>query len=227
MTQSSVTPKDPFTAVLGELRAPITAIQDHVRTLMARDESLTLAVRQQLLQQTLHQSQRLDTLVDDIVLYLRLLSGPVPLRPEPLQLFDLVEELRERLGEPERVTNAVARDFVVTTDQEALVAALRRLLRNALVYGAREGSVTVGVLALESGGCEITVTDEGFGIPEGGLTRAFEPFVRAVHPAEKRGDGAGLGLTVCRELARALGGAVELRPQSPGLTAAIVLPPGR
>ena len=221
---SKSAPPDPFTAVLGELRAPIVAIQDHVRTLMARDAGLTPEARQQLLQQTLHHSQRLDTLVDDIVLYLRLRSGPVSLRPAPLRLFDLVEELRKRLGEQERVINLVPVDFTVTVDHEALTGALRRLLRNALVYGARERPVTVGVHSRDGGGSEITVTDEGFGIPAGGLTRAFEPFVRAVHPAEKRGDGAGLGLTVCRELARLLGGDVELRPQNPGLTAVIVLP---
>lgn len=224
MTTSAAPSTDPFTAVLGELRAPIIVIQDHVRTLMARDDGLTVEARQQLLQQTLHHSQRLDTLVDDIVLYLRLLSGPVTLIPEPLRLHDLVEELRKRLGEPERVVNQVPPDFTITIDHDALTGALRRLVRNALVYGARERSVTVGVHRRDGGGFEIAVTDEGFGIPASGLTRAFEPFVRAVHPEERRGDGAGLGLTVCRELVRRLGGEVELRPQTPGLTAAIVLP---
>ncbi|MEP7055251.1 MAG: HAMP domain-containing sensor histidine kinase [Actinomycetota bacterium] len=224
MTDPASRPTDPFTAVLGELRAPVIAIQDHIRTLMARDASFTVEARQQLLQQTLHHSQRFDTLVEDIVLYLRLLSGPLPLHPVSVRLHDLVEELRERLGEPERVINLVPADFTITLDEEALTGALRRLIRNALVFGARERSVTVGVLRLDSGGCEIVVTDEGFGIPEVGLIRAFEPFVRAVHPAEKRGDGAGLGLTVARELVRLLGGEVELRPQNPGLAAAIVLP---
>lgn len=223
MTEPEVPTTEPFTAVLGELRAPIVAIQDHVRTLLARDDSLSAAVREQLLQQTLHHAQRLDTLVDDIVLYLRLLSGPVAMSPEPLSLFDLVEDLRERLGEPERVKNDVPADFVITIDESALTGALRRLLRNALVYGAREREVNVAVHRLD-GSCEIVVTDEGFGIPEAVMSRAFEPFVRAVHPAEKRGDGAGLGLTVCRELVRLLGGEVELRPQNPGLSAAIVLP---
>ncbi|MEO6712437.1 MAG: HAMP domain-containing sensor histidine kinase [Mycobacteriales bacterium] len=224
MAQSDVPAADPFTAVLGELRAPIVAIQDHVRTLMARDDGIDVQARQQLLQQTLHHSQRLDTLVDDIVLYLRLLSGPVPLNPEPLRLHDLVEELRERLGEPDRVINQIPVDCSLTIDHSALTGVVRRLLRNALVYGARERSVSVAVRMTDEGGCEITVTDEGFGIPAHGLVRAFEPFVRAVHPAEKRGDGAGLGLTVCRELSKLLGGTVELRPQNPGLTAAILLP---
>jgi signal transduction histidine kinase len=224
MTEQAARSTDPFTAVLGELRAPVVAIQDHVRTLMARDDALTMDARQALLHQTLHHSQRLDTLIDDIVLYLRLLSGPLPLKPATVRLHALVEELRERLGEPERVTNEVPTGFTVILDEDALTGALRRLVRNALVFGARERSVTVGVRRLESGGCEIAVTDQGFGIPDVGLTRAFEPFVRAVHPAEKRGDGAGLGLTVARELVRLLGGEVELRPQNPGLTAAIVLP---
>lgn len=215
---------DPFTAVLGELRAPIVSIQDCVRTLMTRDGAITVDDRQRLLQQALQQSQRLDTLVDDVVVYLRLMSSAVLLAPAPVRLFDLVEELRERLGEPERVTNRIPVDFTITVDADAMTGALRRLLRNALVYGARERAVTVGVLLGENGGYEISVTDEGFGIPAAVLSRAFEPFVRGVHPAEKRGDGAGLGLTVCRGLVRLLGGEVELRPGNPGLTAVIVLP---
>lgn len=225
MMDSTVAKGDPFSAVLSELRAPIVSIQDHVRTLMTRDSALTVKDREGLLQQTLHHSQRLDTLVDDIVLYLRLLSGPIDVSPAPVSLFDLVEDLRERLGERERVSNQVPVGFTLVVDESALAGALRRLVRNALVFGARERPVTVGVHGRDGGGWEIVVTDEGFGIPAGVLSQAFEPFVRAVHPAEKRGDGAGLGLTVCRELVRMLDGQVELRPQNPGLAAAILLPP--
>ena len=106
MTEPAASPNDPFTAVLSELRAPIGSIQDHIRTLMSRDDELTGADRQLLLQQTLRHSQRLDSLVDDIVLYLRLVSGAVTLAAQPVRLFDAVEVLRERLGEPERVTTS-------------------------------------------------------------------------------------------------------------------------
>jgi K+-sensing histidine kinase KdpD len=214
---------DAFATVLTELRAPILAIQGHVRALMARDELMDSQARAQAHQQMLQQSQRLDTLVDDVVLYMRLLVGPVDVVPEPVRIHHLVEDLRQRLGEPERVVNAVPPELVLTVDPEVLAGVVRRLLRNALVYGARERSVTVDVRRRDVG-LELAVSDEGFGIPESGAERAFEPFVRAVHPAEKRGDGAGLGLTVCRELVRLLGGEIELRPADPGLTAAIVLP---
>lgn len=224
MTQPSPGPATPdaFATVLAELRAPIIAIQGNVRSLMARDELLDAQARAQLHQQMLQHTQRLDTLVDDVVLYMRLLVGPVEVLPEPVRVQQLVEDLRQRLGEPERVVNAIPADLVLTLDPGVLAGAIRRLLRNALVFGARERSVTVGVRRRDVG-LELTISDEGFGIPEGGAERAFEPFVRAVHPAEKRGDGAGLGLTVCRELVRLLGGEIELRPGDPGLTAAIVL----
>jgi K+-sensing histidine kinase KdpD len=217
------TTPDPFATVLAELRAPIVSIQGHVRTLMARDDGLAAPARAQLHQHILQHTQRLDSLVDDVVLYMRLLVGPVHVVPEDVRVHALVEDLRLRLGEPERVGNEVPTDLVVTADRVVLAGVLRRLLRNALVYGAREGQVTVAVHRSDSG-LELAVRDEGFGIPESGADRAFEPFVRAVHPAERRNDGAGLGLTVCRELVRLLGGEIELRPADPGLTAAILLP---
>jgi K+-sensing histidine kinase KdpD len=225
MTQPAPVPSTPdaFATVLAELRAPIIAIQGHVRSLMARDEVMDTQARAQLHQQMLQHTQRLDTLVDDVVLYMRLLVGPVDVVSEPVRVHSLVEDLRQRLGEPERVINSVPADLVLTVDPDVLAGVLRRLLRNALVYGAREGVVTVGVRRRDVG-LELAVSDEGFGIPAAGAERAFEPFVRAVHPAEKRGDGAGLGLTVCRELGRLLGAEIELRPAEPGLTAAVVLP---
>lgn len=225
MTQPAPAPSTPdaFATVLAELRAPIIAVQGHVRSLMARDEVMDKQARAQLHQQILQHTQRLDTLVDDVVLYMRLLVGPVDVVPAPVRVHTLVEDLRQRLGEPERVINSVPADLVLTVDPDVLAGVVRRLLRNALVYGAREGVVTVGVRRRDVG-LELAISDEGFGIPESGAERAFEPFVRAVHPAEKRGDGAGLGLTVCRELGRLLGAEIELRPAEPGLTAAVVLP---
>jgi len=114
MTQPQApTAPEPFATVLAELRAPIVSIQGHVRTLMARDDGLAAPARAQLHQHMLQHTQRLESLVDDVVLYMRLLVGPVDVTPEDIRVHALVEDLRLRLGEPERVTNEVPSDLVV------------------------------------------------------------------------------------------------------------------
>jgi signal transduction histidine kinase len=215
-------PADPYTGLLQELRGPVASIQSYVRTLMTRDEDLSASARATIHQVILQQSQRLDGFVDDVVLYVRLLAGGVSTESEPVLLAGVLEELRHDLGEPDRVEVRGA-DAVLHTDRAALTAALRRLLRNALVYGPRQGTVAVTVTAAD-GRVEVAVADTGVGIPEERRDEALEPFTRALHPHERRTDGVGLGLAVARELVKLLDGEVVLRDNAPGLTVLVRLP---
>ncbi|HEU0132373.1 MAG TPA: ATP-binding protein [Mycobacteriales bacterium] len=213
-------PTDPYAGLLKELRGPVASIQSYVRTLIARDEELAPAARATIHQVILQQAQRLDGFVDDVVLYVRLLSGGVATETEPLMVAAVVEEVRHQLGEPDRVE--VTGDVVLHTDRAALAAALRRLVRNALVYGPRNGTVAVDVRA-RGDAVEVTVGDSGFGIPDERRDEALRPFARALHPDERRKDGVGLGLAVARELVALLGGEVLLRDNDPGLLAVVRL----
>lgn len=218
----TVTPADPYAGLLTELRGPVASIQSYVRTLIARDEELSPSARATIHQVILQQSRRLDRFVDDVVLYVRLLAGGVSTDVEPVLLRSIVEEVRQDLGEPDRVLVSGA-DPLVRTDRVSLTSALRRLVRNALVYGPRQGTVTVAISEAD-GGIEIGVGDTGFGIPAEKQDHALEPFVRAVHPNERRADGVGLGLAVTRELVKLVGGELLLRDNEPGLMAVVRLP---
>ena len=213
---------EPYAGLLRELRGPVASIRSYVRTLIDRDEELSRSARSTIHQVILQQAERLDGFADDVVLYVRLLAGGVSTESEPLMALSVVEEVRQQLEEPDRVvvsgTNAV-----VHADRAALVAALRRLVRNALVYGPRLATVTVEV-SVSGGWTEIAVSDTGYGIPDARRAEALEPFTRALHPEERRRDGAGLGLAVARELVKVLGGEVLLRDNDPGLTAVLRLP---
>ena len=218
----TVAAEDPYGVLLKELRGPVASIQSYVRTLIARDEELSSSARSTIHQVILQQAQRLDGFVDDVVLYVRLLGGGVATESEPLMLASVVEEVRHHLGEADRV-EVTGHDAVVHADRSALAAALRRLLRNALVYGPRHGTVVVDV-AVRGPWAEITVSDRGIGIPTDRHGEALDPFTRALHPDERRRDGVGLGLSVARELVRLLGGEVVLRDNDPGLTVVVRVP---
>lgn len=218
----SQTPADPYAGLLKELRGPVASIQSYVRTLIARDDTLSPSARATIHQVILQQSQRLDASVDDIVLYVRLLAGGVSTAAEPVLVSGVVEEVRQQLGQPERV-EVTGPDVVLHTDRSALSAALRRLVRNGLVYGPRHGVVTVTVSKRDDA-TEIAVSDTGMGIPETRVGDALEPFTRAVHPEERRSDGVGLGLAVARELVKLLDGEIVLRDNAPGLSAVVRLP---
>ena len=215
--------QDPYVGLTHELRGPVTSIQSYVRMLIARDAELSSTARATIHQVILQQSQRLDGIVDDMILYVRLLSHGVELHPGPVLLSAVLEEVRHSLGEPARVVVGADTDVVLQADRDALTSVLRRLLRNALVYGPREEAahVTVGT---EDGFTVIRVSDSGLGIPAAATELAMQPFVRAVRPGERRSDGVGLGLAVARELAALMRGELLLANTNPGLTAALRLP---
>lgn len=216
------TATDPYAGLLKELRGPVASIQSYVRTLIARDDALSPSARATIHQVILQQSQRLDGFVDDIVLYVRLLAGGVSAEAEPVLLAGVLEELRQQSGAPDRI-EVGGPDVVLHTDRAALTAALRRLLRNALVYGPRHGTVAVTV-STAGGWAEVVVSDTGMGIPPAKQDEALEPFTRSIHPEERRSDGVGLGLAVARELVKLLDGEVLLRDNDPGLAAVVRLP---
>ena len=109
----------------------------------------------------------------------------------------------------------------VHADPTALRRALGNLIANALQYGgaARIKAFADGHAAL------ITVEDDGPGLDEAELEAVFEPFHRGERSRNRETGGAGLGLTVARQAARAVGGDVTLinRPGG-GLTARLSLP---
>lgn len=223
MESVSTPSDDPYADLLTELRGPVASMQSYVRALVARDEELSHAARATIYQVLLEQTKRLDGVFDDVVLYVRLLTGAVDVQREHFLLGSVLEDVRQRSREPDRVAIEVEPSAAAHTDRRALAAVLRRLVRNALVYGPRDGVTTVRATTV-GGVLDVAVCDTGWGIAPEVVDRALEPFGRAVAGEERRRDGAGLGLTVARELCELLGGELALRDNDPGLCAVVRLP---
>ena len=103
------------------------------------------------------------------------------------------------------------RGLSVLGEEDLLVTAVRNLLENAVVYSPERTRVVVCVKKPGDGGVEISVTDQGIGIPERDLERIFERFYR-VDPARSRATGGtGLGLAIVKHVTVAHGGRVTVR----------------
>lgn len=171
---------------------------------------------------------RLRRLVDDVLDFSRLERGRrIDVRREPTRVDPWLERLAEDLAEwarehglelaLERSPTGAEADL----DPEALRRALLNLLDNARKHS---GTETLELrLAREGGGLVLAVRDHGQGIPAALRERVFEPFTRL---DEKRSSGAGLGLSIVREIAREHGGTVRaLDPESgPGIVFEMRIP---
>jgi two-component system, OmpR family, sensor histidine kinase TctE len=145
--------------------------------------------------------------------------GPVNLARVAREAAAMVLPLAEEKGRPLEVEAAAAVSLPGRPDE--LRSALCNLLENALVHG--EGAVRVGVREEQGGGTGrrvvVEVADQGPGIAEGLREEVFERFRKAA-PGEA---GAGLGLAIVRQVARAHGGEARVRP-GPGCRVEISLP---
>ena len=161
------------------------------------------------------EAARLTNLVQDMITLSRIQAAePVP-DPVPVKLDDVVAEAldRCRMRASARGIELVAtggHGLSVLGDEDLLITALRNLLENAVAYSPDKTRVDVSVSLARGGAVEISVADQGIGIPERDLERIFERFYR-VDPARSRATGGtGLGLAIVKHVTAAHGGKVTV-----------------
>ena len=197
-----------------ELRTPLTMLQGTME-LLEEDLRADQLDEQDALHQVdtaRQQLNRLSVLAGEL-LDLSRLDAAVPLRSEPVELGELARavsaEFELRAGERATALDVARPDGSCwgRGDPDAIARVVRILIDNALAYGPRGERVRVETRAGD-GWATLTVADGGPGIPEPERERIFERFHRGA--AASSSGGFGLGLAIGRELARRMGGELEL-----------------
>jgi two-component system phosphate regulon sensor histidine kinase PhoR len=192
-----------------ELRTPLTAILTFVETLEdgAIDDPEN---RRRFLSIIRRNSERMHTLINDILELSAIEAGTVTVEPSMLRLSALVGECMTALAgvAAERrveLRNDVPPDVFVFADARRLEQMLTNLLDNAVKFNAEGGLVRV-VHERAGGRDRVSVTDAGEGIAPEHVARIFERFYRVDRARSRALGGTGLGLAIVKHLARAHGG---------------------
>jgi signal transduction histidine kinase len=210
-----------------ELRTPLASLHGAAMTL--REHDLPAQTQNDLLEMIAEQSNRLASLVEEILVAGQLDSGSLSVvadtfDPEEL-LRSVVMVARSRVGEETTIDVSIPPVVPkVHGDGERTRQVLLNLIDNAIKYSPYGGHIEVG-LATVGDQLRFSVRDEGLGIPVGEQERIFDKFYR-LDPDQRRGiGGTGLGLYICRELIRSMHGRiwVESEPGN-GTTFAFELP---
>ena len=150
------------------------------------------------------ESARLAELTSDIIELSRLQSGGRIQNPTPISIDQVVMRaidsnrvLAEAAG-IELVVNAKSHAYV-PGDESSLVTAMNNLVRNAIGYSKGPGRVGIGVVE-RNGMVEVSVTDQGIGIPAQELERIFERFYRGDPARSRQTGGTGLGLSIVKHV---------------------------
>jgi PAS domain S-box-containing protein len=211
--------KSDFIATLShELRTPMTAVLGAAKTLLRDDIELGPERRKQLLEMIGAQGTRLTQITEEVLLANRLDRGDLRIDSERVDVSavvaEAVETMRERL--PESVSVRAVRsangDAAALGDRDRIEQVLVNLLDNAVKYSPDGGEVVVKTVPSAST-VRVEVSDEGMGISPAEHDAVFEKFYRGDPQHRSVPSGTGLGLYVCRELVRRMGGTIGVRSE--------------
>ena len=189
-------------AVTHELKTPIAITKLNLETL--QKHRLDEGKRQKLLGTTLEETERLNTLTSNILISFQLDGGRYHVAKEELNFSALAENCLHQFKHrfPDRAWNTDAEEDVsVNGDSLLLQILLNNLLENAVKYSPK-GSPVCFRLAATEGFVEMTITDQGPGIPGKEKKKIFERFYRMGNELTRRTKGTGLGLYLCKKIAR-------------------------
>lgn len=205
---------DVVATLVQDLKGPLTSILGDTRLLSTRGEVLGPGGRREAVTRIELASEDLLDMVDEILDSASFEptgpSGSMPVDLGPL-FDDLVAETQTmaaaRDGQPRAVRVRIAQGARFRTDPRALRTVLENLLENAVKYSPPGSPIEVDA-RMREGSLQITVTDQGRGIPEDEQEQIFDRFRR--RDGGPSGDGAGLGLYIARSLVQAQGGRIEV-----------------
>lgn len=212
-----------------ELRTPLNAILGFAQLL---DMDPSLPPRQHAwVAAILRSGQHLLSLVDDVLDLSSAQTGQLRVETASVDLVRAAEEgwsmVAARAAQSDvRLDDRLdrSRPWVVLADPKRVRQVLSNLLSNAVKYNRPGGRVGLRIETRGTGWLALAVEDSGPGLDEAQLARLFTPFDRL---GAQRGvvEGTGLGLSLCRQLAEAMGGHIEVRSQpGAGSCFTLVLP---
>ncbi|HET8893444.1 MAG TPA: ATP-binding protein [Gaiellaceae bacterium] len=220
--------QDLVATVSHELRTPLAAIYGSAVTLRRGDLQLETELHDKLLEVVEVEARRLADIVEDLLLTSQLDADKLEVRIEGCDPIAIAQQEVEaaRTHIPEHVDLALEAPAdlpAVAADAGQLRQVLSNLLDNAVKYSPDGGPIRIEVSSHDRS-VRFAVRDRGLGVPSAERERIFEKFYR-LDPGMTRGiGGTGLGLYICRELVRRVGGRIWVESEDEGSTFVVEIP---
>jgi PAS domain S-box-containing protein len=201
--------KDEFLGLVShELRTPIATIVGNALLLQRRGDRLPEVDRTQSVADILVEAEKLQEIIEHLLLVTRLEAGQVDIEPIVLKRVVAEEVGHFRRRHPERPVLLTGGDGAMALGQPTFVSlVLRNLLSNAEKYSSEGAPIEVSIEPAAGDTLQVRVRDHGIGLDGEDLDDIFSPFYRSPR-ARERAKGMGLGLAVCKRAGTALGGQI-------------------
>ena len=187
-----------------ELRTPLTSIRGSATTMLDATSDIDPAEMRQFLRIIVDQADSMRELIGNLLDVARIETGTLPVSPEPADVAVLVDRARNNFissGGINRLDIDIAPDLpLVVVDRRRIVQVISNLISNAARHSPESSAIRV-IAARREFFVEVSVLDEGRGIPADRLPHLFRKFSRV--EAEDPGGDTGLGLAICKGIVEA------------------------
>lgn len=203
-------------SVTHELKSPIASAKLAMETLLKRD--LDKEKQKQILANALSDTERLNSLVENILLAAKIDNSAFELHKENVNLSDYLEEEIKyacQLFNPiQKIIPDIQPKISFDIDKTIFPSIFMNLFENAVKYSPEDSVIKI-ILKEEGNGVVLSVGDEGAGIPEGEKQNIFQKFYRVGNEEIRKTKGTGLGLYIVKYLTEKHNGIISVKDNKP------------
>ncbi|MET0262414.1 MAG: ATP-binding protein, partial [Rariglobus sp.] len=206
--------KDFVANVSHELRTPLSVIKGYVETLVDGHHDISVDDRERFLKTIQRHTERLNTLLEDLLVLSRLESINPGLHRETVNLQSLlasiIDDYHSRPASAGHELNLEVDPAIgpLLVDPLKITQVIENLLDNALKYSPKGSRIHLSARLQGLGEVIVTLRDNGPGIPEADLPHLFERFYRVDKGRSREKGGTGLGLSIVKHIVQLHGGRV-------------------
>ena len=212
-------------SITHELKSPLASIKLILQTFGKRQ--LEQQQIEKFSKNALNETERLESLVNNLLLAARMETTNVEIYRETVELFPLLDGIRENIiGKNPNVNIElnIKNDAVIFADNKAMISVFINLIENAIKYSDKPSHIIISHL-IKAKRDEIYVKDNGWGILAEEKKRIFNKFYRSGNEDTRKTKGTGLGLYIVQQIIRAHKGEIAISDNTPkGSIFSIYLP---
>ncbi len=200
-----------------ELRTPLAAIKAYSETMLSSLSDLDKDILNDFLQIVYKESLHLESLLDELLDFAKIEQKAMSLEKTKFNLAELIQEVIQSMTEFAKSKNVrlecdVSEPIFILADRKRIRQVLINLVSNGVKYSKENGNDKFVKIStkIDNAFVIISISDNGIGIPEEYQQKVFEKFFRVGSALDYRTEGAGIGLTITKEIVELHGGRIWL-----------------
>jgi signal transduction histidine kinase len=200
-----------------ELRTPLTHVKGYIELMVSDSLGPISDEQRHALEVSQKATARLEAMIDDLIMFSLTSKGELSIKQDAVDIHRLanlaVKSAEEKASERDVTVHAVVDDDVprVQADSQKISWVLSQLLDNGIKFTPAGGRVALNVKPEAGNLVMISIVDTGIGIPSSRLDEIFEPFHQLDESSTRRFGGAGLGLSLVRQIVEAHGSMLDVQ----------------